>query len=138
MPKKCEKLKFYPYFYLDRNKFYVEATNFILVGKELETIFAYLISDIGFYIFSKFYSGPQFDETGFRYKKEYMNNLFVPVLSPIDIELFKEQFSYNEINITQTDKLIEKTLIKYLCLNKEELETIKNYKISLLKQAKRY
>jgi hypothetical protein len=137
MPKNYEKLSFYPYFCFDKNKFYAEATNFILVGKDLETIFAYLASDIGFYIFSKFYSGPQFDGTGFRYKKEYMNNLFVPVLNSIDAKLLKEQLSDNEIDLEQTDKIIEKTFVNYLGLGKEELKIIKNYKFSLLKQSER-
>jgi hypothetical protein len=137
MPKNHEKLSLYPYFYFDKNSFYVEATNFILVGKDLETIFAYLVSDIGFYLFSKFYSGPQFDETGFRYKKEYMNNLFVPLLGLTDKKLLKTLFSHNEIDTEQVDKLIEEIFAKYLDLNKEETETIKNYKFSLLKHTGR-
>jgi hypothetical protein len=137
MPKDSEKLSLYPYFYLDKNSFYVEATNFILVGKDLETIFAYLVSDIGFYIFSKFYSGPQFDETGFRYKKEYMNGLFVPLLGSTYKRLLKTLFSHNEIDIEQTNMLLEKIFAKYFNLNKEELEIIRNYKISFLKHTKR-
>ncbi|MFP3043600.1 type II restriction endonuclease [Treponema primitia] len=93
LPRNKDIINAYPYFYFDRQGYYVEATNFLLTGENLESIFMFLISDIGFYIFSKYYSGPQFNATGFRYKKEYLNNLLVPKLSLDDnkklISLFR-------------------------------------------------
>jgi hypothetical protein len=132
MPKNIELLKQYPYFYLHKKEFYVEATNFILIGNNLETIFTYLISDIGFYVFSKFYSGPQFDGTGFRYKKEYMNNLFIPVIDPKDNKILKLQFVQENIDTKKTDTLSEEIFIRHIGLDKEEIKIIKNYKNSFL------
>jgi hypothetical protein len=132
MPKNINSLNTYPYFYLDSQGFYVEATNFMLTGNDLELIFSYLISDIGFYIFSKFYSGPQFDSTGFRYKKEYINNLFIPVLKPMEKQSLKSHFIRGDFNIKNTDKTIEEVFIKSIGLDKNEMELIKMHKISLL------
>jgi hypothetical protein len=136
MPQDINLLNAYPYFYLDDKGFYAEATNFILAGNGLELIFSYLISDIGFYAFSKFYSGPQFDSTGFRYKKEYINNLFVPILKPMENQLLKSYLIQDSFNFTKTDKTIEEIFIKNIGLDKNEVEVIKTYKISLLSRRK--
>ena len=136
MPKNFDLLNTYPYFYLDNNGFYAEATNFILTGNDLETIFSFLVSDIGFYIFSKYYSGPQFDATGFRYKKEYINNLHIPVLNQIDRKKLKFHFNQNSSDIKTIDKIAEEIFIKRIGLENNEIEMIKNYKISLLSAEK--
>jgi hypothetical protein len=132
MPRNIDLLCAYPYFYFDRHEFYVEATNFMLTGNDLELIFAFLVSDIGFYTFSKFYSGPQFDETGFRYKKEYINNLHVPDISQPDNELLKLCFNDSNFNISKIEKTSEEIFTKTIGLDKEEIKVIKNYKNSLL------
>nr|AGS53305.1 putative type IIS restriction/modification enzyme [uncultured bacterium contig00013] len=136
MPRNTNLLKNYPYFYFDKNNFYVEATNFILIGNNLELIFSFLVSDIGFYVFSKFYSGPQFDETGFRYKKEYMNNLYIPNISKNDNELLISIFNNNYPNSCVIDKTCEEIFIRSTGLIREEVEVIKQYKYSLLSTVK--
>jgi hypothetical protein len=136
MPQDINLLNAYPYFYLDDKGFYAEATNFILTGNDLESIFAYLISDVGFYAFSRFYSGPQFDSTGFRYKKEYINNLFIPILRSTANKSLKTCFIQDSFNLTKTDKVIEEIFIKNIGLDKNEIELIKTYKISLLSDKK--
>ena len=78
MPRQEEALGEYPYFYLDEECFFAEATNFIMTGQDIDLIYLFLTSELGFFAFSKFYSGPQFDETGFRYKKAYLDNTFIP------------------------------------------------------------
>jgi len=132
MPKNLEILHTYPYFYFDKKEFYVEATNFMLTGDDLELIFSFLVSDIGFYIFSKFYSGPQFDETGFRYKKEYMNNLYIPNISQSDTTLLTLCFNTPDLDNIKIDKTGEEIFIKTIGLDMEEIKVIKNYKKSLL------
>jgi hypothetical protein len=136
MPKNLEILHAYPYFYFDKKEFYVEATNFMLTGNNLELIFSFLVSDIGFFTFSKFYTGPQFDETGFRYKKEYMNNLYIPSISQADNTLLKLCFNTHDINITKIDKTSEEIFTRTIGLSREEIRVIKNYKKSLLSTAK--
>ena len=132
MPKNITLLDSYPYFYFDKDNFYAEATNFIMTGKYLELIFSFLVSDIGFYVFTKFYSGPQFDETGFRYKKEYMNNLHIPIINQQNNKLLKLCFSKFYPNSNKIDRTCEDIFIQTIGLDKEELEVIKNYKKSLL------
>jgi hypothetical protein len=132
IPRNIEILHTYPYFYFDKKEFYVEATNFMLTGKNLELIFSFLVSDIGFYTFSKFYSGPQFDETGFRYKKEYVNNLYIPKISQSDNMLLTLCFSTSNLDNSKIDKTVEEIFVRTIGLDKEEIEVIKNYKKSLL------
>ena len=82
LPKTIERANLYPYFYLDNESFYPEATLFIITGSDLNNIIDYLVSDVGFYVYSKFYAGPSMDDTGFRYKKEYLLNL--PIIKKIE------------------------------------------------------
>jgi hypothetical protein len=132
MPRNIDLLCAYPYFYFDKHEFYVEATNFMLTGNDLELIFSFFVSDIGFYTFSKFYSGPQFDETGFRYKKEYMNNLYIPNISQSDNKSLKLCFNATNLDNSKIEKTSEEIFVKTIGLDKEEIEVIKNYKKSLL------
>jgi len=71
----------FPYFYLDKKHYYVEATNFFITGDSIHLIIAVLSSRVGIYLFLKFYSGPQFDAKGFRYKKEYLQNFPIPKIT---------------------------------------------------------
>jgi len=132
MPRNSTLLGAYPYFYLDNNNFYVEATNFILTGNNIELIFLFLTSDIGFYVFSKFYSGPQFDGTGFRYKKEYINNLFIPIISQKDNRILTTCFNEHYPDAEKIDKVCEEVFMRTIGLDKDEMKIIKNYKLSLL------
>ena len=133
MPRNPDLLSTYPYFYFDRNAFYAEATNFILTGSNIELIFTFLASKIGFYSFSKFYTGPQFDETGFRYKKEYMNNMIIPDISQSDNEVLTLCFDENYgLDNDKLDKVCEEIFIKTIGLDKKEEEIIHSYKKRLL------
>lgn len=79
----------FPYMYLDREGYYAEATNFVLTGDNLRTILAVLTSELGVYAFINFFSGPIFDNKGFRYKKAYLENLPIPKtnLHQLDISI---------------------------------------------------
>jgi hypothetical protein len=122
----------YPYFFLDEGKFFVEATNFIMTGTKCDLIYLFLASDIGFFAFTKFYSGPQFDVTGFRYKKDYLNYLPIPKMSTSDISILQRQlplirFNYNEKAQTIIDDVF------YVCLgfSNEERKYVSQYKTIL-------
>jgi hypothetical protein len=136
MPTKKDLLDVYPYFYFDNKGFYVEATNFILTGNDIDIIFLFLVSNIGFYVFSKFYSGPQFDETGFRYKKEYLHNLVMPELTYHDKNKLRGYFSDNiEISqdkINEISILSEKIFGNAIGLEFDEFDMINRYKPTLL------
>jgi hypothetical protein len=70
-----------PQFTIDTNKFYPEATCFMVNGKNLKYLCAILNSNLGFYLFSRFYSGGGLGNTGIRYKKNFLEQLPVPEIS---------------------------------------------------------
>ncbi len=72
LPRNLEKLRCYPYFTIDNQGMIPEATLFMLHSQHIKEICSFLCSEIGFFIFTRFYMGPVFDDTGFRYKKEYL------------------------------------------------------------------
>jgi hypothetical protein len=131
MPRQEEMLKDYPHFYLDEESFFAEATNFIMTGQDIDLIYLFLTSEIGFFAFSKFYSGPQFDETGFRYKKAYLDNTYIPrpnnqktsVLRKIIKPLKEHKDVADEINSIWAE---------VVGLNVEEINYVNRYKKSLL------
>ena len=113
MPRTSEKLAQYPYFTIDKDGMIPEATLFMMTGEDLEQICAFLCSEIGFYAFTRFYMGPVFDATGFRYKKEYLQNLPIPI-------------------VTNPDGNYETQLMDILNLTAEEYGFIQMYKNHLL------
>jgi len=90
LPRDSTDFLDYPYMYLDRDGYYVEATNFLITGENLIMVFAILTSQLGIYSFINYYSGPQFDNKGFRYKKVYLEKVPVPNISQQKQEPFKE------------------------------------------------
>ncbi len=129
MPRQAELLKEYPYFYFDVKNFYVEATNFIMTGVDIELVFLFLVSDLGFYAFSKFYAGPQFDATGFRYKKVYIDETFIP--KPADKQPFLSIMDRLR-NGEDVNEQINKIWNEIIDLNPEEIRFVKEYKKNLL------
>ena len=119
MPQDKDLLSQFPKFHLDTEGFYPEATVFFIVGERVETLCRFFASDIGFYAFTRFYAGPQFDDTGFRYKKEYFTKLPIPTTRTLD-------------NVVG-DKAFDDALCKALSLSQEEMSFIKRYKAMLLR-----
>ncbi len=131
MPKNEAAFNQYPYLLLDNECFCVEATNFMIVGKDLESVFLFLTSEVGFYVFSRFYSGPQFDATGFRYKKAYLELTYIPKPNEVQkAELKKILLDINNESAFST----EEVWYKIIGLTKAEVSFIKSYKQSLLDQ----
>ncbi len=131
MPRQEIMLNEYPYFYLDEGNFYVEATNFIMTGKDINIVYLYLASDFGFFIFSKFYAGPQFDATGFRYKKAYLDEIPIPNLNDKQMHILLSNIERLKNNEEVSSKI---NLIWYeiVGLNTEEIKFINQYKSDLL------
>ena len=132
MPQNEDALDAYPYFYYDTENFFAEATNFLMTGENIDLIFLFLSSDIGFYVFTKFYAGPQFDETGFRYKKAYLNELFVPQFD----KKMAEQLRAMMPDVKDNMGTIEKLIGDFIGLSEEETIQIRKYKKKLLSVAR--
>ncbi len=77
-----------PQFYFDDNAFYVEATSFLMTGKHLKYLLALLNSKAVTFFFKTFYAGGGLGESGFRYKKAFLENLPVPQISEVDQQPF--------------------------------------------------
>ncbi len=109
-----------PSFAYDDQKYYCEATTFIMTGSNLKYLIAILNSNSGAYIFRQFYAGGGLGEEGYRYKKHYLEKLPILYIS-----------SENEIIIKQIETFVDKILAftkddDYL-KNSEKQAKVKDY-----------
>lgn len=92
-----------PSFYLDSNEhFYPEATTFILTGKYLNYLVQFLNSDIVSFVFRTFYAGGGLGEDGYRYKKQFIIKLPIP-LPTDDFITINEQIIANLYHLTDEE-----------------------------------
>ncbi len=81
-----------PRFYLDNGEcelgyFYAEATSFILTGEHLHYLLGMLHSKLITFAFKTFYAGGGLGESGYRYKKAFIERLHIPKITPQNQEL---------------------------------------------------
>ncbi|GAA7411421.1 class I SAM-dependent DNA methyltransferase [Helicobacter pylori] len=77
-----------PRFYLDNGGyFYAEATSFILTGEHLCYLLGMLHSKLITFAFKTFYAGGGLGESGYRYKKAFIERLPIPKITPKNQEL---------------------------------------------------
>ncbi|WRF37035.1 Eco57I restriction-modification methylase domain-containing protein [Helicobacter pylori] len=81
-----------PRFYLDNGEcelgyFYAEATSFILTGEYLRYLLGMLHSKLTTFAFKTFYAGGGLGESGYRYKKAFIERLPIPKITPQNQEL---------------------------------------------------
>ncbi|GAA9396927.1 class I SAM-dependent DNA methyltransferase [Helicobacter pylori] len=81
-----------PRFYLDNGEcelgyFYAEATSFILTGEHLHYLLGMLHSKLITFAFKVFYAGGGLGESGYRYKKAFIERLPIPKITPQNQEL---------------------------------------------------
>ncbi|MGN8527482.1 class I SAM-dependent DNA methyltransferase [Helicobacter pylori] len=84
-----------PRFYLDNGKcelgyFYAEATSFILTGEHLRYLLGMLHSKLITFAFKTFYAGGGLGESGYRYKKAFIERLPIPQITPKNQELARK------------------------------------------------
>lgn len=72
-----------PQFYFDKEKFYVEATSFLMTGKNVKYICGLLNSEPVTYFFKQWFAGGGLGEEGYRYKKAFLENLPIPPHHPL-------------------------------------------------------
>ncbi|WRG12581.1 class I SAM-dependent DNA methyltransferase [Helicobacter pylori] len=75
-----------PRFYLDNGEcelgfFYAEATSFILTGEHLRYLLGMLPSKLITFAFKTFYAGGGLGESGYRYKKAFIERLPIPQIT---------------------------------------------------------
>ncbi|GAB0000039.1 hypothetical protein VN1162_04190 [Helicobacter pylori] len=81
-----------PRFYLDNGEcqlgyFYAEATSFILTGEHLRYLLGMLHSKLITFAFKTFYAGGGLGESGYRYKKAFIERLPIPKIISKNQEL---------------------------------------------------
>ncbi|PUD31275.1 class I SAM-dependent DNA methyltransferase [Helicobacter pylori] len=81
-----------PRFYLDNGEcelgyFYAEATSFILTGEHLRYLLGMLHSKLITFAFKTFYAGGGLSESGYRYKKAFIERLPIPQITEKNQEL---------------------------------------------------
>ena len=70
-----------PSFAYDIKKIYCEATTFLMTGKSLKYLIAILNSKPVTFFFKQFYAGGGLGESGYRYKKAFLEQLPIPKIS---------------------------------------------------------
>ena len=116
-----------PHFYLDEvGAFYPEATTFIMSGKDLKVLLFYLNSNITFSIFKSFYAGGGLGDKGIRYKKSFLNNLRLPVITDEIRDYFENIYNMVQPNGFHIPKELQNNIDRFIAnlydLSKDETD----------------
>ncbi|GAA7441510.1 class I SAM-dependent DNA methyltransferase [Helicobacter pylori] len=131
-----------PRFYLDNGEcelgyFYAEATSFILTGEHLRYLLGMLHSKLITFAFKTFYAGGGLGESGYRYKKAFIERLPIPKITEKNQELAdkitdgaKQILVLKEkdpkANTQQLEKEIDALVYQLYHLTDEEIKIIEN------------
>ncbi len=131
-----------PRFYLDNGEcelgyFYAEATSFILTGEHLRYLLGMLHSKLITFVFKIFYAGGGLGESGYRYKKAFIERLPIPQITEKNQELAdkitdgaKQILALKEkdpkANTQKLEKEIDALVYQLYNLTNEEIKIIEN------------
>ncbi len=129
-----------PRFYLDNGEcelgyFYAEATSFILTGEHLRYLLGMLHSKLITFAFKTFYAGGGLGESGYRYKKAFIERLPIPKITPQNQELadkitdcakaiLEAKEKDPKANIQELEKEIDALVYQLYNLTDEEIKII--------------
>ncbi|UOR97503.1 class I SAM-dependent DNA methyltransferase [Helicobacter pylori] len=129
-----------PRFYLDNGEcelgyFYAEATSFILTGEHLCYLLGMLHSKLITFAFKTFYAGGGLGESGYRYKKAFIERLPIPKITPQNQELahkitdgakaiLEAKEKDPKANTQKLEKEIDALVYQLYNLTDEEIKTI--------------
>ncbi len=131
-----------PRFYLDNGEcelggFYAEATSFILTGEHLRYLLGMLHSKLITFAFKTFYAGGGLGESGYRYKKAFIERLPIPKITTKNQELADKITDYAEqilqakakdpkANTQELEKEIDALVYQLYHLTDEEIKIIED------------
>ncbi len=131
-----------PRFYLDNGEcelgyFYAEATSFILTGEHLRYLLGMLHSKLITFAFKTFYAGGGLGESGYRYKKAFIERLPIPQITEKNQELARKITDGAEqilalkekdpkANTQKLEKEIDALVYQLYHLTDEEIKIIEN------------
>ncbi len=129
-----------PRFYLDNGEcelgyFYAEATSFILTGEHLRYLLGMLHSKLITFAFKTFYAGGGLGESGYRYKKAFIERLPIPKVTPQNQKLahkitdcakaiLEAKEKNPKANTQKLEKEIDALIYQLYNLTDEEIKTI--------------
>ncbi len=93
-----------PSFCWDTEKFYIEATGFLMTGWNTKFLCGLLNSIPASYFFKKWYAGGGLGSDGYRYKKAFLENLPIPVLTSSNKQTIELHIEELVDEITKTKK----------------------------------
>ncbi|GAA8136692.1 class I SAM-dependent DNA methyltransferase [Helicobacter pylori] len=131
-----------PRFYLDNGEcelgyFYAEATSFIFTGEHLHYLLGMLHSKLITFAFKTFYAGGGLGESGYRYKKAFIERLPIPKITPQNQKLadkitdgakaiLEAKEKDPKANTQKLEKEIDALVYQLYNLTDEEIKTIEN------------
>ncbi|GAA9345581.1 class I SAM-dependent DNA methyltransferase [Helicobacter pylori] len=131
-----------PRFYLDNGEcelggFYAEATSFILTGEHLRYLLGMLHSKLITFAFKTFYAGGGLGESGYRYKKAFIERLPIPQITEKNQELarkitdcaeriLKSKENDPKANTQELEKEIDTLVYQLYNLTDEEIKIIED------------
>ncbi|MFP6025756.1 class I SAM-dependent DNA methyltransferase [Helicobacter pylori] len=131
-----------PRFYLDNGEcglgyFYAEATSFILTGEHLHYLLGMLHSKLITFAFKTFYAGGGLGESGYRYKKAFIERLPIPQITEKNQELadkitalvdkiLQAKEKDPKANTQRLEKEIDALVYQLYNLTDEEIKIIEN------------
>ncbi len=131
-----------PRFYLDNGEcelgyFYAEATSFILTGEHLHYLLGMLHSKLITFAFKTFYAGGGLGESGYRYKKAFIERLPIPKITEKNQELARKitdgakailalKEKDPKANTQKLEKEIDALVYQLYNLTDEEIKIIEN------------
>ncbi len=131
-----------PRFYLDNGEcelgyFYAEATSFILTGEHLRYLLGMLHSKLITFAFKTFYAGGGLGESGYRYKKAFIERLPIPQITKKNQELADKIIALVDkilqakekdpkANTQRSEKEIDALVYQLYNLTDEEIKIIEN------------
>ncbi|MFP6179355.1 Eco57I restriction-modification methylase domain-containing protein [Helicobacter pylori] len=131
-----------PRFYLDNGEcglgyFYAEATSFILTGEHLRYLLGMSNSKLITFAFKTFYAGGGLGESGYRYKKAFIERLPIPKITEKNQELARKITDYADkilqakekdpkANTQELEKEIDALVYQLYNLTDEEIKIIEN------------
>ncbi|MGN8403477.1 class I SAM-dependent DNA methyltransferase [Helicobacter pylori] len=131
-----------PRFYLDNGEcelgvFYAEATSFILTGEHLRYLLGMLHSKLITFAFKTFYAGGGLGESGYRYKKAFIERLPIPQITEKNQELahkitalvdkiLQAKAKDPKTNTQELEKEIDALVYQLYHLTDEEIKIIEN------------
>ncbi|MGL2649474.1 Eco57I restriction-modification methylase domain-containing protein, partial [Helicobacter pylori] len=131
-----------PRFYLDNGEcelgvFYAEATSFILTGEHLRYLLGMLHSKLITFAFKTFYAGGGLGESGYRYKKAFIERLPIPKITTKNQELadkitdcaeriLQAKAKDPKANTQELEKEIDALVYQLYNLTDEEIKTIED------------